>query len=90
MGRRRGPVLHFRVAVDGGLGDVAQQAACPVARAGEGEQLRVVVDEAGGHLALAKRLVADQALEKVDVGGDPPDPELLQRAPHAVDRALAR
>ena len=85
-----GPVLHFRVAVDGGLGDVAKQAARPVARTGEGEKLRVVVDEAGCHLALPECLVAHEALEKIDVGRDPPDPELLERAAHAGDRAFAR
>ena len=90
MRRRHGPVLHFGVAVDGGLGDVAKQAARPVARAGEGEKLRVVVDEAGRHLPLPERLVAHEALEKIDVGRDPSDPELLERAAHAVDRAFAR
>ena len=90
VGRRRGPVLHFRVAVDGGLGNVAKQAARPVARAGKGEKLRVVVDEAGRHLALPERLVAHEPFEEIDVGRDPPDPELLERAAHAVDRALAR
>ena len=37
IGRRRGPALHFRVAVDGGLGDVAQEPARPVARPGESQ-----------------------------------------------------
>ena len=84
--RRRGPVLHLGVAVDGGLGDVAQEPARPVARAGESQELRVVVDEAGRHLPAARtRFVTDQTLEEIDVGGDAPDAELLERAAHAVD-----
>ena len=78
------------MAVDGGLGDVAKQAARPVARAGKSKQLRIVVDEARRHLSLPKRLVADEPFEEIDVGGDSPDAELLERAAHAVDRTLAR
>ena len=86
-GRQR-PVLHLRVTVDGGLGDVAQEPARPVAGTDEGEQLRVVVDEAGGDLPASKCLIADESLQEGDVGRDPADPELPQRTPHPIDRAL--
>ena len=90
MGGRCGARRHLRVAVDGGLGDVAQQPARPVARAGEGEQRRIVVDEAGRHLPAPEGIVVDEAFEKGDVGRDAADAELPQRTPHAVDRGFAR
>ena len=78
------------MAVDGGLGDVAQESARPVPRAGEGQQVRVVVDEAGGDLPVPERLVTDQPLQEGDVGGDSADAELAQRTSHPVDGAFAR
>ena len=90
MSGRRRPALDLRVAVDGGLGDVAKEPARPVAGTDEGEQLRMVVDEAGGDPPLPECIVAHQPFEEGDVGGDPADPELPERAPHPVDRARAR
>ena len=87
VGGRPGASRHLRMAVDGDLGDVAEQPARPIARAREGQQRRVVVDEAGRDPAVPERLVADEALEERDVGRDPPDPELPEGAPHAADRA---
>ena len=74
--------------VDGGLGDVAQEPARPVAGAGESEQLRMFVDEAGGDLPLPEGLVTHQPLEEGDVGRDPADTELPECAPHPIDRAF--
>ena len=86
-GRRRAP-RHLRMAVDGDLGDVAEQPARPVAGTRKGEKRGVVVDEAGRHPAVPECVVADESFQERDVRGHPPDPELAKRAPHAVDRSL--
>ena len=87
---RHGAAGHLRVAVDLHVADEAEQPGRPVAALGKLEQLRGLVDEAGGVVAVAELGVADHALEKQEVGGDAANPELAQRTVHAPGRLLRR
>ena len=83
------PAFDLRIAVDQHVTDEGQQARRPVAAQGKLEQLRRLVDEAGGVVAAAELRMADQSLEKAQVGGDAADAELLQRPAHAGNGLVA-
>jgi hypothetical protein len=78
----------FRVAVDGDVGDPAEQLGGAVLALAEVEQRRRLVDEAGGVVVGDEARVAHQVVQEGQVGGHAADAELHQRAVHAADRLL--
>ena len=71
--------------VDGDVGEVGEQLGAAVARGAGREQLRVVLDEAGGDPAGREVGVVEHGLEERDVGGDAADAELRDRAAGPLD-----
>ena len=88
--RRPRPVAGVGMAVDGDVGDVGEELGGAVAALDRLEQLRRLVDEAGGVARVAEFRVADDVLEEGEVGGDAADAELAERPVHAGDRLLRR
>ena len=86
VGRRQRAVAGLRVAVDGDVGDPAEQLGGAVLALAEVEQRRRFVDEAGGVVVGDEARVAHQVVQEGQVGGHAADAELHQRAVHAADR----
>ena len=82
--------LRLGMPVDGDIGDIGQDAGCPVAPRLELEQLRRLVDELGMILVVEEGRVLQQVLDKGDIGRDATDAELPQCPVDARNRGLGR
>ena len=87
---RRRTSLHVGLTVDDDIAQILQQACGPVAPCGEVEELRRVVDEAGGDAPCPEVRVLDDVLDELQVGGQAADAELAQRPVHPADGLLLR
>ena len=90
MRRRLGPALDGAVAVDDHFSQIAQQPGRAVAPVFEAEQLWGLVDEARRTGALDELRMADDVVEKGEVGGDAPDAEFDDRPLHPPHRLFER
>ncbi|MCY1220949.1 hypothetical protein D9M72_329860 [compost metagenome] len=86
VGRRARTALCFRVAVDGDVGEIGQELRRTVLAPHLLEQFRRRVDEARRIAVILELRMADDRLEKGQVGCHTADAELPQRAVHAADR----
>ncbi len=76
--------------VDGDVGDIGQELGCPILAAHRLKQFRRLVDEAGRIAAVEEMLMADDAFQKGQIGGDAANAELAQGPVHAPDRLVRR
>ena len=80
--------LHFRIAVDQHIADELEHARGTVTARPEGEQLRCVVDEAGGAIAALERRMCNDVFQEGQVAGYTADAEFAQGTTHPADRFL--
>ena len=78
------------MAVDRGIGDVAQDLRRPVPARRQIEQLSMIVDELRRVAGVAESGVGDQVLKKGQVGSDTADTKLAQCPVHPGDRLVRR